>query len=234
MAMLKQKGFSLVELGIVLVVVGLLLGTVITGLTSYIAQSKFTQAEKDLELIEAALLGYAISKGGLPCPDTDGYQGGPGAADGQEDLSGINCDDEYGYLPWADLGLKARDPWGNLYYYSVDTAYAKPDPVDSTVKFELTSPDGNIQIQDGADTASPNEVADNIVAVFFSVGPNGYLTEAESPSADEDENLDPDVRFVYKPYVAAGAAAAEFDDSVHWLSSFQLKNKMVAAQRLPE
>lgn len=225
-----QKGFSLVELSIVLVVVGLLLGTTIAGLSDFIWHARNAQAKKDLVLIEEALVGYTISKGGLPCPDITGFPNNPDNADGVADGAGA-CSAVRGFLPWTDLGLKANDPWGTPYLYRLDTLYAKPPPVaNSDVTFILTAADGNIEILNADGGAI---VADNIAAVFFSVGPNGYLTEADSPSADEDQNLDATLEFVDKAYVPAQPGVAGYDDIMHWLSSFALKSKMVQAQRLP-
>lgn len=226
-----QLGFSLVELSIVLLVLGLILTSTITGLSDLVRRARYAQAKKDLALAQEALIGYVISNGGLPCPDTDGYQGNPGTPDGAANGAG-GCDDKNGYLPWSDLGLNARDPWGNLYLYRIDTSYAKPPPIlDQLVTFELTEADGDIKVYD---SSGGSTVANNIVAVFFSVGPNGYILPAGSPSADENENLDNNETFVDKAYVAAGADASEFDDVVLWLSSFVLKSKMLEAKRLPE
>ena len=229
----RQYGFSLIELSIVLLVIGLLLAGMMTGLSNLIWHAKFSEAKKDLSLTTDALIGYVISNGGLPCPDTDGYHGNSGSPDGMANAGGVDgCDAESGYLPWRDLGLKARDPWNNLYFYRIDTSYAKPPPVsDQVVTFLLTEPDGNIEVRS---SSSGSTIANNIAAIFFSVGPNGYITTADSPSADEDENLDDDTRFVDKAYVAEGSSVPEFDDVVHWLSSFVLKSKMVEAKRLPE
>lgn len=228
----RQCGFSLIELSIVLLVLGLLLTSTIAGLSDLVWRARYAQAKKDLLLTQEALIGYVISNGGLPCPDTDGYQANPGTSDGEANSDGAGgCDDENGYLPWVDLGLKARDPWGNLYLYRIDTDYAKPPPIlDQLVTFDLTETDGNIEVHDGS---GGSKVADNIVAIFFSVGPNGYMVAGSSPSADENENLDNNLTFVDKAYVAAGAGAPEFDDIMHWLSSFVLKSKMVEAERLP-
>jgi prepilin-type N-terminal cleavage/methylation domain-containing protein len=227
----KQQGFSLVELSIVLVVVGLLLGTTIAGLSDFIWHARNAQAKKDLMLIEEALLGYVISNGGLPCPDTDGFQGNPGTPDGVPNIAGSDCDNVFGYLPWTDLGLRSKDPWDNLYLYRIDSDYSKPQQpiVDQNVTFTLTESDGNIVIRDAA---GGSIIANNIAAVFFSVGPNGHMTEAEA-SNDEDENLNGTLEFVDKAYVPPGAADPEFDDVMHWLSSFTLKNRMAQAQRLP-
>jgi prepilin-type N-terminal cleavage/methylation domain-containing protein len=233
MKLMRQKGFSLVELSIVMVVVGLLLGTTMAGLSDFIWHARNAQAKKDLVLIEEALVGYVISNGGLPCPDTDGFQGNPGTPDGTANPGGVGgCDDQDGYLPWADLGLRSNDPWDNLYVYRIDTSYVKPPPVvDQTVTFTLTETDGDIEVRNPLVVGTPITAA-SIAAIFFSVGPNGHLTLADA-SNHEDENLNDDSTFYDKPYTAADAGPPEYDDVIHWISSFALKSKMVQAQRLP-
>ncbi len=229
----KLQGFSLVELSIVLVVVGLLLGTTILGLSDFIWHARNAQVKKDLELIEEALIGYAISVGGFPCPDTNGVADGMGDDDG----TGAACDDVKGFLPWVDLGLKPHDPWNNPYFYRIDPNYDKPNPGDQVVAFTLTTADGNIVVRDkSVANGGGNIIANGIAAIFFSAGPNGYLVQADA-SSDEDENLNNTLTFVDKTYVSADAASEpdnpEFDDIVHWISSFSLKSKMAKAQRLP-
>jgi prepilin-type N-terminal cleavage/methylation domain-containing protein len=229
----SQYGFSLVELSIVLLVVGLLLGTTITGLSDFIWHARYAAAHKELAVIEQALVGYTLSNGGLPCPDTDGYPGNPAAADGLlNDAGGGNCDGivgtgASGFLPWADLGLSARDPWETPYLYRVDINYAKPPSAGAGVAFSLTTGVGSINV-------TGDNVADNIVAIFFSVGPNGYTVEGDTPSASEKENLDNnDDTFVDRIYSGPDTGALQFDDIMHWLSSYVLKARMTEAKLLP-
>jgi prepilin-type N-terminal cleavage/methylation domain-containing protein len=233
----KQTGFTLVELSIVLVVIGLLLGTTIVALTNFLARTQFSQTEAQLGLIQEALIGYTLSRGRLPCPDVNDYPPIPptlgAGADGIGDIGNIvagRCDQEFGYLPWAELGLPSRDVWGTLYFYRVDHDYADDPPAGQSVTFTLSEPEGNIRI---LNQAGGSTIADNIAVLSFSVGPNAYVNQADA-SNDEDENLDDDRIFVYKEYVPAGAAQPEFDDILKWISSYTLKAKMAEAKRLPE
>lgn len=232
----KQTGFTLVELSIVLVVIGLLLGTAIAALTNFLSRAQFSETEAQLALVQEALIGYVISQGRLPCPDVDDYPPvAPtfgSASNGIGDMAGGTCAQEIGYLPYAELGMQARDVWGTLYYYRVDDAYADNPPAGQTITFTLTEAEGDIDVRDSA--VGGNLVADNIVALFFSTGPNAHISLADA-SSDEDENLD-DVDSIYvdKDYVPAGANQPEFDDVLRWISSYVLKAKMAEAQRLPE
>lgn len=229
----KQAGFTLVELSIVLVVIGLLLGTAVVALTNFLSRAQFSETEAQLALVQEALIGYVISQGRLPCPDVNDYPPvAPtfgSASDGVGDIAGGTCTQEMGYLPYAELGLPPRDVWGTLYFYRVDDVYADNPPAGQTVTFTLTEGEGQIDVNN----AAGNLAADNIVALFFSAGPNVHVSLADA-SADEDENLDGDSIFVDKDYVPEGAAQPEFDDVLRWISSYVLKAKMAEAQRLPE
>jgi len=89
----RQRGFSLVELGVSLVVLGLLA----IGFVAYwrmAAQEKASVADRDLlQVAERALVGYAHANYRLPCPASN--------ADGSEDCSA----GQVGLLPWRTIGV---------------------------------------------------------------------------------------------------------------------------------
>ena len=66
----KQSGFTLIEIAVVLVLVGLLLGSFIGSITQRIETSQRENTKKQLEDIKVALLGFASAQGRLPCPTT--------------------------------------------------------------------------------------------------------------------------------------------------------------------
>src|SRR4051812_35690135 len=65
---LAQRGFSLVEIAIVLVVVGLLVSGGLLGLAPVLAGNKISQTNAQMDRIEQALVLYVIQNGCLPCP----------------------------------------------------------------------------------------------------------------------------------------------------------------------
>ena len=221
-------------------ILGLVLGAVLTPLSTRMELARLRQARGDLAVAEEALYGFAMAHGRLPCPDTGG--------DGEEDLNAGTCRAEEGNLPWADLGVARSDPWGNGYRYRVDDRFA--DERDGTgcgvaaagVSFALCS-DGEIRIQDGT-AGTPGRdlfvLASGVPALAFSRGPNEGDPEAAG-SPDERENAttcsgpppppcDPDLYVSHEPTRAAGQ---EFDDVLAWLSPYVLMNRMVQAARLP-
>lgn len=89
----RQRGFSMIELGVALVVLGLLA----VGFVAYwrmAVQEKSSAADRDLlEVAERALVGFAHANSRLPCPAADS-SGSESCGAGQ-----------VGMLPWRALGL---------------------------------------------------------------------------------------------------------------------------------
>ena len=238
----RQGGFSLIELAVVLVIIGLLVGGGIAALDSTQTQARRTEQQRTLEHVREALYGFAMSEGRLPCPDD------PAAPDGFEDVSGspATCDAGRGILPWAELGVGRRDAWGYPHYYAVtDNPFAGEVASGAQSAFTLGD-NGNLTVEDDHDSGSAVMLADEIPAIVLSFGPQGGQvwtdsgfacpgqgTPANGFSDNETENCDNnDNRFV-----DAGFSRAEsgdrFDDQLIWLPGPVLKARMVAAGRLP-
>ena len=215
-----QQGFTLLEMAVVLVVLGLLLGGILMPLSTQMEKKDRDDTQKVLQDIHDALIGYAMANGRLPCPDTNG--------DGITDM-GATCSNVQGTIPWVDLGVGKEDAWGQPFTYSVTGNFA--DTTDGTgcgtatagVSFSLCS----IADIDILDAAAGNPVANQIPAIVIAHGSNWATTT----SADENENTDTDTVFVDRR--PSMNAAPTFDDQVIWISSNILKTKLVSAGRLP-
>ena len=212
------KGFTLVEMAVVLIILGFLLGGLLIPLTAQIDQKNYNTTQKELSDIKETLIGYALShaaldgKPYLPCPDSVGN-------DGIEDRTGTSCSSAEGNLPWVDLGLPAVDSWGNHYRYRVaNIAFA-----DNSLGFTLSS-SGNITIKDAA---SGNNIATSIPAAIFSRGKNG-----SAAGADEAENSDTSNATIIS-HTPSNVAGNEFDDLVVWIPTGLLFNRLVTAAKLP-
>jgi len=119
-----QRGFSLVELSIVLLIVGLLVGTAAAPMQSLIKQTRYKRTEAQLANIREVLLGHLISTGRLPCPIRIGSNRTAGESNPED------CSVQHGALPASTLGLLGErsesgaliDAWGHEYLYSVSQA----------------------------------------------------------------------------------------------------------------
>lgn len=247
----NSKGFTLIELAVVLVVVSVLLGSFIGTLSGRVNVTKKSNALEELEDIKQSLLAHAFVYGYLPCPDCEAGSCPNGTVgDGIADYTSAGAcskGEAAANVPWVTLGLGRGDPWGNHYRYAVQAEYS-----DSSTPFTLdgaSGPPGTASIKEpdyvaDATGGTWHSLADNVVAVIFSHGSNGFGAYSEDnqarpaiPSAntDEKENTDNDGDFYMRPDTTADAtiAGGEFDDIVIWISEYELKAKMVEAGKLP-
>jgi len=199
----KIKGFTLLEMAIVLLVFGLVIGGLMGPLQVQLESLDRKATVKELGLIKESIIGFAIRNGRLPCPDTD--------SDGAENTSGSACTLVYGDVPWATLGVGAIDGWERPFSYRVDTNFA--DTTDGSgcadddaagVSFEICSA-GDINV---FDSQGGNAVASNLPAIIVSHGKNW----AQTSGNDEAENKDNDADFVDKTY--ASGSGNDYDDIV--------------------
>ncbi len=209
-----QGGFSLVEVAIAMVIVGLLVGGLLMPLSAQVEQGQRDETAAALDAIREALIGYAIANRRLPCPDANGN----GLADDAcpAGANRVNI----GAPPLASLGLERLDAWGNAYRYAVNGAYTGP------IAFNTAgSGNGVIEVWQTANCAGAagDRVAVNVAALVVSGGKTRY------PSALEAENRDNDRCFVSAGY--STLSPLQIDDLVRWLSPDRLKARLAAAGR---
>ena len=233
---LVSKGFTLVEIAVVLFIIVLLVGSILVPLETQVEQRQVSDTEKTLVEIRDALLGFAVANGYLPCPDT-GTNGSENINSGtgycNTITSGIAC----GRLPHRDLGVANSDLWGNRLTYCINEVFGRRSPA---TPFSLTSAGNDVYICTTQSCATT--VSTSAVLAIVSHGRNGYgatnlnsgAQNALSSSADEQENYDNNDRnIVWRIRTPTGSTAGEFDDLVIWLPRYTLFNRMVAAGKLP-
>jgi prepilin-type N-terminal cleavage/methylation domain-containing protein len=227
---INKKGFSLIEIAIVLIIVGLLLAGLFTPLTAQLELRRNSETKQVLDEAKESLLGYAIANKFLPCPDVaaipTGTEGARNAVTGQ-------CVVLEGVLPWQVLGTRGVDAWGRYIRYRVSLDFS------NNIDFFTLGDTGNIRVN--SDTGI---LATNAIAVLISHGENGLggrTTTQATPAnqlpapagVDELENSN-GLNLIYMSHTPTPKGSAnEFDDSVSWLSSTILMNRMVAAGQLP-
>jgi len=207
-----RSGFTLVELAVVLLIVGILLAGVMSTLSAQIEIRKYRATQDTMVLIQEALIGYAIINKFLPCPDTDDPT--DGIADPGCDAIGADIE---GAVPWVDLGLTsdhAEDAWSNEFIYRVDATFASsiPDPPNTTT---------GIEVQDKSATTLSALNPNAPVAVLVSFGKDGD-GEYENSSTSVD-----------KIYTRDDYVLDDIDDEVTWLSRHVLIGRMVSAGKWP-
>ncbi|MEQ1599013.1 MAG: prepilin-type N-terminal cleavage/methylation domain-containing protein [Methylotenera sp.] len=156
----RVRGFTLVEMAIVLVILGFVLGALLLPLQAQRQQLAQAQTENTLENAKRALLGFAQQQGRLPCPATNNGTGvfpdDSGAANPLGGTHNItppnpavpNCVVQAGFLPAATLGIQptdaqgfALDAWNNRIRYAVAANNNSAAIVNGTACGGDTAPD---------------------------------------------------------------------------------------------
>jgi type II secretory pathway pseudopilin PulG len=223
-----QRGFSLLEVGIVLIIMAALMGSMLKPFGARMVERQRAQTQAQLQTIRDAVLGFAAARHRLPCP-----------ADQDAVVPLADCDQFSGYVPAAALGLSGRfsdeglllDSWGNPLRFAISRSDVDADgQADFTTALEMQEigisalkPDLRVCANNSCDSERANQV----VAVIYSTGRQAGRAE----SADEIENLDGDSRYVSRDLDQAGDD--QFDDLVIWLSENVLYSKLIQAGALP-
>lgn len=236
----SHRGFSLVELAIVLIVVALISSGLLVSLSSQRNLAENKDAQQQQEIIVEAILGFAMSAGRLPCPADPTQATTAGAGSEEMQCTPIDCSTsdricriEHGVLPWRTLGLQETDPWSSRLTYFVGREFSNPltqAEKDNGLRVRFTLDTiGRANIQDGSGQA----IASEIPAVIVSHGSRtagGYLSSGSKlagAKGDEDENADADLTFI------THTPNDSFDDVVTWINPSILKSRMVAVGKLP-
>jgi len=253
----NSRGFSLVEVAVVLAIVGLLLGSAMYTLSAQLEQRDETRTARFLDEARELLLAFAIVNGRLPCPARD-TSGGDELRDDSGACRDAAGNDEYyrGLLPARALGLQevdaqgfARDAWGNRIRYAVAKSVIgcagapKLPHFTSAANLKangITCQPADLLICKSAAGIAPascgpssNSLTNQnlVVAVLLSPGRNAALGRSAGP--DEAANADGDAVFVARVPSPAGAVGGEFDDRLSWITVGELYGRMVAAGLLP-
>jgi len=118
---LNQTGFTLLEIAIVVLIVSILMGYSMAFFPKQQELRKYQEADREMDKIIEAIVGFAQVNGRLPCPSlaaSAGVASGGGLTD---------CLTFGGFVPSNTLGFQGRlnidsllsDPWSNPYRYYV-------------------------------------------------------------------------------------------------------------------
>ncbi len=192
-----EKGFSLMEISIVLVVLGLMVGGIASALTQDLRRTKQINLKNKMDAIEQALGAFVKKNNRLPCPADATYTitnvrfGFEGSTAGTSCITGATYDGNGnrsanptpstanfyistfagGVVPVRTLGLAdeyAFDSWGGRFSYVVDTTMTA---TDSFTSYFLNYPFASkISVNDISGSTNTTIA----LAVVLSHGANGH------------------------------------------------------------
>jgi len=104
----KEKGFTLIEIMVVIIILGILASFVALNLTGQTEEARVTQARVQIETFKTALKLYKLDNGSYPSTE--------------QGLQALVTKPDVGKLPrkWREGGYLdkiPKDPWGNEYQY---------------------------------------------------------------------------------------------------------------------
>ncbi len=130
-ALIRQAGFTLIEMAMVIVIMGLIVGGGVLAIGPVLQQAYITQTNVAMDQIESSLVLFVIRNYRLPCP-ADGSLANTSTSYGLEDsttpgttdctLSSAGGTANRAVIPWKTLGLDetySLDGWGNRISYFV-------------------------------------------------------------------------------------------------------------------
>ena len=132
MRLLKQRGFTLIEIVVVVVIVAILIAMASALTRGVVAGQKRTLTATRMQAIDAALVQFVTQQRRLPCP-ADGALPSSDANAGSEvpctSAAGVSIAPHQlnGVLPWKAMGLSevdATDGWDRRFTYRVFPALA--------------------------------------------------------------------------------------------------------------
>lgn len=225
----RNRGFTLLEMAIVLAVVGLLIGMVAPLLGQMLESNRTASTNAHLDTIQDAIVVFVRANGRIPCPARP--QGTPF---GEENATCTGNNDD-GIVPFRSLGLSenvARDGYQYYITYHVAEAYAATSGA-------ITDPSGfcsqtaSLTIEDAnGDNMAPGQ---QVVYFLVSHGENGFgrynppavnRLNATGGGLHEDENADGDDIAVSTSMIAASGTNGPYDDTVRWSTRDMIANKV--------
>lgn len=241
-----RAGFTLVELAIVLLIIGVISGLLLSNFGAKLDVQKHNEDKQMLEDIKVSLINYVTTNGFLPCPDTSDPIADPNGV-GRENRNGLlECSASSGNLPFSDLETHPETAHGFRFSYHINRETVNPPVSVAQITEEsasyfrnptgygcprycfnrATPPTanfsgiGNININNGT-----INVAENVLAVVISHGKNNCTT---NPNAAGTIPADPSFEIrncnYNSPVYYQAQQDNNFDDILTWVTSLEVKH----------
>lgn len=220
--LLPQRGFTLIEMAIVLAVFGLLVGGGLVAMTPLLERTRLKQTAANLDQIEQALQLFFIRNNHLPCPANGGLASSA-AGYGRENgsaippSSGCTIAPANGIVPWNTLGLPedvSYDGWSRRISYVVADDYnstftsgavsAADDSAHVLRTGNMYPASTYLDVENSAGN-DVTDAGDRPAYVLISHGENGFgaygpgantRLPTSGATTEELENTDGDAKFV--------------------------------------
>lgn len=216
-------GFTLVEMAMVMVIIGLVIGGGLLTAVPVLRGSQSEATKKKMETVEQALMAYMMQNSCLPCPAA---YAGTGTAAWDTLVSGCDtgdCASLDGVVPWVTLGISrsdAADTWGNRIRYGVTSQLV----VSGSMQRNGTNygNPGTLTVRDGGGTTVTTAAAYVLVSHGANGGfgynaASGAQKTGDATHTNEAENNDADTTYIQDD-VTGAEGANFFDDVVVWKS----------------
>lgn len=226
--MKTQKGFTLIEISIVLIIIGIITGLILTSLNVFLKQSREKETLAKIETIKESILLYARTNSRLPCP-----------SDPELEISNVNAITEsncaaapaggiidtgairIGALPIRTLNLSPEhlyDGWHRKFTYVVTRN------LSTTRANFLATPNGSISVKNesGISLTTPDNSAAFLIISHGSDNRGSYSgldggTKMPCNAAEglDFDNCNDDNSFVETFYKNNGSNT-DYDDILEW------------------
>lgn len=124
-----RKGFTLIEMSLVLVIIGMIIVIVFPALQAIRSNTQYTLTRNNLDYLMRTSAAFTHAHGCVPCPTpagTTGHGFGHVRGNNSGDMCG-DCTIAEGIPPFASLGIPqrmAKDGWGRWFTMRIDPALA--------------------------------------------------------------------------------------------------------------
>ncbi len=229
----RPKGFSLVELSIVLIIIGIIVSIGVKLLPSLVSTGQMEKDRAILNKVKEAIIGYAAANNRLPCVD--------GA-----------CSAQVGRLPFSDIGLPdGNDAYGRALRYGIyrgnedpkGLAYAFPTRGAFCIALRQAIVDTNAATSTELNVIGSGTVGTARQNVAFAVIAGGFENldeEADFDGAnaffDQNNKIDSaaDVTLEHPATTRATAPNNQYDDSVMAVSFNELSGAINCGKHIDD